>query len=60
MVSDDKKASSVSRRAILSAAAPIRNSFKTLTCDNGKEFALHEHSKELSADWHFARPCHSW
>lgn len=62
MVSDDKKASSVSRRAIFSAAVPIiRNSFRTATCDNGREFALHEQfSKELSADWCFVRPCHSW
>ncbi len=60
VVSEDKKASSVSR-AILDGAAPICESFETVTCDNGKEFALHEElSRELEADWFFAHPYHSW
>ena len=60
VVSEDKKASSVSW-AILSAAAPVRESFMTVTCDNGKEFASHEKiSSELRADWYFARPYHLW
>lgn len=60
LVSEDKKASSVSQ-AILKATAQMHNNFKTVTCDNGKEFALHEKlSRELSAQWCFAHPYHSW
>ncbi len=60
LVSEDKKASSVSR-AILEAATPMRKRFETVTCDNGKEFALHEElSSELSARWYFAHPYHLW
>lgn len=60
LVSEDKKASSVSR-AILEAAVPMRKRFETVTCDNGKEFASHEElSSKLSADWYFAHPYHSW
>ncbi len=58
MVSEDNKASSVSR-AILDATTPVCDSFVTVTCDNGKEFALHEElSRELEADWFFAHPYH--
>lgn len=33
----------------------------TITSDNGKEFALHQEiSKELSIDFFFAKPYHSW
>ena len=60
LVSEDKKASSVSR-AILETASSMRKHFETVTCDNGKEFALHEElSSELSAQWYFAHPYHSW
>ena len=60
LVSEDKKASSVSR-AILEAASSMRKYFETVTCDNAKEFALHEElSSELSAKWYFAHPYHSW
>ncbi len=60
LVSEDKKASSVSR-AILEAAVPMRKRFETVTCDNGKEFASHEElSSKLSAQWYFAHPYHSW
>ena len=48
-------------QGILSVAAPVRESFMTVTCDNGKEFALHEEiSSELRADWYFAHPYHLW
>jgi transposase, IS30 family len=34
---------------------------KTITADNGKEFAYHEFvAEELSIDYFFARPYHSW
>ncbi len=37
------------------------NWIKTITGDNGKEFACHELiSKNLNADFYFARPYHSW
>ena len=56
MVSEDKEASSVSQ-AIFDAATQICDSFRTVTCDNGKKFALHEElSRELCADWYFAHP----
>ena len=60
VVSQDRKASSVSR-AVLKAAAPVRNRFETVTCDNAKEFLLHEKlSRELSAKWYLAHPYRSW
>ncbi|HVK54699.1 MAG TPA: IS30 family transposase [Burkholderiales bacterium] len=35
--------------------------FKTITSDNGTEFALHDEiAKVTSADFYFARPYHSW
>ena len=35
--------------------------FKTLTSDNGSEFAAHEDISEVTgADFFFARPYHSW
>ena len=47
--------------AILVALAPLAADVKTLTYDNGKEFALHEvASKQLQADSYFAHPYHSW
>jgi transposase, IS30 family len=34
---------------------------KTITADNGKEFAAHKHvAQQLSIDYYFARPYHSW
>ena len=61
LVSEDKKASSVSRAILEATVVPMHNNFETVTCDNGKEFALHEKlSGELSAQWYFARPYHSW
>ena len=34
---------------------------KTITSDNGKEFAFHKDiSQELNVDFYFARPYHSW
>jgi len=37
------------------------NLIKTITGDNGKEFAEHEQiSKELGIDFYFAKPYHSW
>jgi len=34
---------------------------KTISCDNGKEFALHQQvNKELVSKSYFAHPDHSW
>jgi len=47
--------------AIIAMVAEFKDVFKTLTLDNGKEFAAHETiSKKLQADVYFARPYHSW
>jgi len=40
---------------------PFKEWAKTITADNGKEFACHETiSAELNLDFYFARPYHSW
>lgn len=39
----------------------MKNCVKTITSDNGREFANHEQiAHALSADFYFARPYHSW
>ena len=49
------------KRAILDALTPLAVNVKTLTYDNGKEFALHEDIAEvLQAKGYFAHPYHSW
>jgi IS30 family transposase len=48
-------------RAIVEQLSPIKAFVHTLTADNGKEFAFHQMvSFELSADFYFATPYHSW
>jgi IS30 family transposase len=40
---------------------PFKEWIKTITADNGKEFAYHETiSEALNLDFYFARPYHSW
>ncbi|VAW86690.1 Mobile element protein [hydrothermal vent metagenome] len=47
--------------AMLSLFQPLRRFVKTLTFDNGKEFAYHEEvAKALGCDTYFAKPYHSW
>lgn len=47
--------------AIISLFKPIKRHVKTITFDNGKEFAFHEEiSKRLQCDSYFAKPYHSW
>ena len=49
------------KQAILDALLPLAARVKTLTYDNGKEFALHEDIAEaLKAKGYFAHPYHSW
>lgn len=48
-------------RAIVKQLSPMKAFVQTLTADNGKEFAFHQMvSFELSADFYFATPYHSW
>jgi IS30 family transposase len=48
-------------QAIISLFKPIKGFVKTITFDNGKEFAYHKFiAKELSCDAYFAKPYHSW
>jgi len=55
-----KEAFDVSR-AILQLLNPLKNIVKTITSDNGKEFAYHEEvAQSLDADFYFANPYHSW
>jgi len=56
----NKTAESV-KQSILDALTPLAAWVKTLTYDNGKEFALHEDIAEaLEAKGYFAHPYHSW
>jgi IS30 family transposase len=53
-------ATSVSR-ALLAALMPSRLKVRTLTTDNGAEFAKHIGlARKLQADVYFARPYHAW
>jgi len=55
------KHASVVSEALLRLLEPIKNITKTITSDNGKEFAEHETiSKKLGAKFYFANPYHSW
>ncbi len=48
-------------QATIELLTPWKTSLKTITADNGKEFADHKKiSKELGIDFYFARPYHSW
>ena len=54
-----KKAQDV-KEAVIALLRPIEQFVKTITFDNGKEFAMHEAIAEaLSCDTYFAKPCHS-
>jgi IS30 family transposase len=46
---------------MITALKPIKNTVRTMTLDNGKEFSKHEKvSKELRIKTYFAKPYHSW
>lgn len=58
--SKDKSASAV-KKALIQSLKPLTPYVKTLTYDNGKEFAFHaEVSEQLNAKGYFAHPYHSW
>lgn len=47
--------------AMISLMRPFKAHVKTITSDNGREFAGHEYvARELSADFYFAHPYASW
>ena len=47
--------------AMIALLNPLKKFVKTITFDNGKEFALHESvAKAVSCDTYFAKPYHSW
>ena len=49
------------RAVIVNRLLPFASHVKTLTYDNGKEFALHQEiDKELQSNGYFAHPYHSW
>ena len=49
------------RTVIVKRLLPMASCVKTLTYDNGKEFALHQEiDKELQSNGYFAHPYHSW
>lgn len=55
-----KNASELAQKTI-DLLIPLKNTIYTITGDNGKEFADHQTiSKELTIDFYFARPYHSW
>ena len=58
--SKDKSASAV-KQALIQSLKLLTPYVKTLTYDNGKEFAFHaEVSEQLNAKGYFAHPYHSW
>ena len=57
----ERKTAEAVSEAINSMAGEFSDFFKTLTLDNGKEFAAHEKiSSKLQTDVYFAHPYHSW
>lgn len=47
--------------ATIKALMPLKQQIKTITADNGKEFARHQEiAKELNINFYFAKPYHSW
>jgi transposase, IS30 family len=49
------------RKSIVRRLKPIKKHVRTLTSDNGKEFAQHRKiACELESDFYFATPYHSW
>lgn len=57
----DRKTATNTARAINKLLKPNQNAVKTITSDNGKEFAHHKRiEKKLNADFYFADPYSSW
>ena len=57
---DGTKAESI-RKQMINLLAPFKKLVKTITSDNGKEFAKHQEiSKKLETDFYFAKPYSPW
>jgi len=57
---DGTKADSI-RKQLINLLAPFKALVKTITSDNGKEFAKHQEiAKKLNADFYFADPYSPW
>ena len=57
----ERKTADLVKDAIIRLLEPIKDWVKTLTADNGKEFAGHlAIAEELEADFYFAHPYSSW
>ena len=57
----ERSTAELTAKAIISALGPWCRQVKTLTLDNGSEFAHHQHvSNQLGCGIYFARPYHSW
>ena len=55
------KEASVVTHALIEMLLPLKPVIKTITSDNGKEFAYHKQvSQALDAHFYFAHPYHSW
>jgi IS30 family transposase len=56
-----RKTAKAARKATLALLKPYQPWVLTLTSDNSREFAEHERiSRDLQADYYFARPYASW
>lgn len=57
---ENRKADEV-EKATIKLLRPYKSWIKTITADNGKEFANHQAIADaLDIDFYFARPYHSW
>lgn len=57
----ERKTSKAVSQAMIVLLKPYKNKVRTITSDNGKEFAGHEEiAKTLKADFYFAHPYASW
>jgi len=57
---DSKNATSVMQR-VIELLLPFKTLVRTITSDNGKEFAYHKKiAEQLDAKFYFAHPYHSW
>ena len=57
----ERKTARAVKSAVVACLRPHKNKTRTITFDNGKEFALHQKiGKSLRAHTFFAKPYHSW
>ena len=57
----ERKTDELVKAAVIGLLKPYQDKVKTITSDNGKEFAAHEAiAREVGADFYFAHPYASW